>query len=81
MSCRVVDGKTDSSASSSESKDIEDFANGLSESRELTDEDIERLKKGLENEMTPTQLSQMTRILQKFKKGTTSKDHFEGMVS
>lgn len=75
----MIDGKSDTS--SSESSEISDLANTLSESKELTDDDIEKLKKGMENELTPMQLNEMTRILQKFKKGTTKKDHFEGMVS
>lgn len=79
VSSRVADGKSDTS--SSESNELNDFANTLSESKELTDDDIEKIKKAMENELTPTQLNEMTRILQKFKKGTTAKDHFEGMVS
>lgn len=47
----------------------------------MTDDDIEKIKKAMENELTPLQLSEMTRILQKFKRGTTAKDHFEGMVT
>lgn len=78
VSSRVVDGKLDTS--SSESNEIGDFTSIFAESKELTDDDIERMKKALENELTPTQLNEMTRILQKFKKGTTPKDHFEGMV-
>lgn len=80
MSCRVIDGQTDNT-SSSESSELSDFANALSDSKELTDDDIEKIKKKLENELTPIQLNEMTKILGKFKKGTTSKDHFEGMVS
>lgn len=80
MSCRVIDGETDDT-SSSESNKLSDFASALSESKDLTDEDIEKIKKGLEDELTATQMNELIRILQKFKKGTTPKDHFEGMVS
>lgn len=80
MSCRVIDGKTDDT-SSSESNELSDFASALSESKDLTDEDIEKIKKGLEDELTAAQMNELIRILQKFKKGTTPKDHFEGMVS
>lgn len=78
VSCRVVDGKSDTS--SSEPNEITDFANALSDSKDLTDADIEKIRKGMENELTHMQLDEMTRILQKFKKDTTAKDHFEGMV-
>lgn len=78
MSCGVINDKTDTS--SSESNEINDVINTLSETKELTDDDIERMKKGVEGDLTPAQLNDLTRILQKFKKGTTSKDHFEGMV-
>lgn len=78
MTCGVINDKTD--ASSSESDEINDFINALTEPKELTDDDIERMTKGFEGDLTPAQTNELTRILQKFKKGTTSKDHFEGMV-
>lgn len=78
MSCGVINDKTDTS--SSESDEINDVINALTEPKELTDDDIERMKKGFESELTPAQMDELTRILQKFKRGTTSKDHFEGMV-
>lgn len=82
MSCGVIGGKTDTSPSeSSEMSDFAgDFINTLSQPRELTDDDIEKLKKEFEKELTPTQSNELTRILQKFKKNTTQKDHLEGMV-
>lgn len=48
--------------------------------KELSDEDIVKMKQDLSNELTPVQLEQFGEILLKFKKGTTTKDHVEGMV-
>lgn len=79
VSCAVVNGKTN--AASSESDELDDVINSLTDPKELTDSDIERMKKAFESELTPTQMNELTRILQKFKVGTTPKDHFEGMVS
>lgn len=49
-------------------------------SKELTDEDIENMKQTMSTELSPTQLDYLGQILAKFKKGTTAKDHIEGMV-
>lgn len=50
-------------------------------SNDLTDEDIERMKETMKSELSPAQLEHLGQILLKFKKGTTTKDHIEGMVS
>lgn len=52
----------------------------MSSVKELSDEEIQRMKIQLANELTPVQIDELGRILNKFKKGTTMKDHIEGMV-
>lgn len=49
--------------------------------KELSEDQIEQMKTQLSKELTPVQIEQFGRILNKFKKGTTTKDHVEGMVS
>ncbi|XP_031636249.1 uncharacterized protein LOC116349115 [Contarinia nasturtii] len=48
--------------------------------RDLSDEDIEKMKQEMSNELRPAQMEKFVEILQKFKKGTSTKDKVEGMV-
>lgn len=49
--------------------------------KELTDEEIESIKKEISDELTPLQVQRFGEILSKFKVGTNDQDHLEGMVS
>ncbi|XP_055315574.1 uncharacterized protein LOC129575682 [Sitodiplosis mosellana] len=48
--------------------------------KELTDEDIAKMKQEMAAQLTPAQLKQFGEILTKFKKGATPTDFVEGMV-
>lgn len=49
-------------------------------SKELTDGDINKMKQSMSTELSPVQLEHLSQLLSKFKKGTSAKDHIEGMV-
>lgn len=53
---------------------------GMGPMKELSPEEIEQMKSELSKDLTPLQLEEFDRILNKFGKGTTTKDHVEGMV-
>lgn len=49
--------------------------------REVTDAEINKWKQELSETLTSEQLTQLDGILSKFKKGSSSNDHLEGMVN
>lgn len=88
---RIVGGKGDDSSIESGSHEPNEQSlthtsasrksDNVSPIKELTDEEIQQMKKQLSKELTPKQIDEFGQILNKFKKGTTTKDHVEGIVS
>lgn len=88
---RIVGGKGDDSSIESGAHELNDQnltstsmstkSDNVSPIKELSDEEIEQMKKQLSKQLTPLQTDEFGRILNKFKKGTTTKDHVEGIVS
>lgn len=89
ISCRNIQRDVNSSGNepnSSESSENKLTVLSLSKNdptpvRQLTDEEIENIKKDLSKELTPLQVQKFGEILSKFKVGTNAEDHLEGMVS
>lgn len=48
--------------------------------RELSNEDIERMTQQLSKDLSPASLNEFRRILQNFKKGSTTQQQVDGMV-
>lgn len=74
---------SDESSSESKENDLGESSlnpTSMVPTKELTDEDIAKMKQDMAKELTPVQLEQFGQILSKFKKGATTKDLVDGMV-
>lgn len=59
---------------------LENTTESLTASKELTDEDIDRMKQEMSTKLTPVQMDKFAEILSKFKAGTTAMEKLGGMV-